>query len=169
MIKEDKGNGWNVVCGLSTTTNGLGEGAHLDLTGFSSLLVTDLDYFVANIDEITETVTNLIAQRNKGRKKLVYIALPYYGNTEKYIADTEKASIELIKRGFNVVTPHKSTTGYGLYGDIEGKKWKNQINLNLLSKCDAIYTLNNSNDSEDTAAVIAFAKGNNLPIIRIDE
>jgi hypothetical protein len=53
---------WCAYYGLSPK-NGLGEGRPLDLTGFPSILVADLDHFVAHVNEIYDRVTKLIEIR----------------------------------------------------------------------------------------------------------
>ena len=100
-------------------------------------------------------------------KKMVYVAGPYRGNIKKNIENAERKSIELIRQGFDVLTPHKNTAGYEKYEDreITHKTWLD-LGLNLLSRCDILYVMKNAENSEGTQAEIAFALENNISIIR---
>lgn len=100
-------------------------------------------------------------------KKLVYVAGPYRGDIKKNIKNAEKESIELIRQGFDVLTPHKNTAGYERYEDTEitHKTWLD-MGLNLLSRCDALYVMKNAESSEGTQAEIAFAFEHNIPVMR---
>lgn len=105
--------------------------------------------------------------RDTNRRELVFVAGPYQRNTKENIENAEKVSIELIRRGFDVVTPHKNTAGYERYedGSITRSTWLDMA-INILSRCDAIFVMDGSSASEGTAAEIAFAKENNIPFIK---
>lgn len=100
-------------------------------------------------------------------KKLVYVAGPYRGDIKKNIENAENKSIELIRQGFDVITPHKNTAGYEKYEDgvITHETWL-ELGLNLLLRCDAIYVMKNMENSEGTQAEIVFALKHSIPIIR---
>ena len=108
-----------------------------------------------------------VYRKTNKMKKLVFIAGPYRGNTKMNIENAEIKSIKLIKQGFDVITPHKNTAGYEKYEDeeITHKTWL-EMGLNLLSRCDAIYVMRNSQNSKGTQAEIAFAIKNDIQIIR---
>jgi hypothetical protein len=108
------------------------------------------------------------AIRDVNRRKLVYVAGPYQGDIKENIEYAEKVSIKLIKLGFDVITPHKNTAGYEQYVDgiITRSTWL-AMDLNILSRCDAIFVMNNSSASEGTAAEIAFVKEHNIPFINV--
>lgn len=99
-------------------------------------------------------------------KKLLYVAGAYSGNTTENIKKAEEVSINLIRNGFHVVTPHKNTSGYEKYEDetITYKTWIN-MDLDILSRCDAIYVMQNSHNSNGTKKEIEHAKKLNMPII----
>jgi nucleoside 2-deoxyribosyltransferase len=99
-------------------------------------------------------------------KKLVYVAGPYRGNIKTNIENAERKSIELIRRGFDVLTPHKNSAGYEQYedGSITHKTWLD-MGLNLLSRCDVLYVMKNAENSEGTQAEIAFALKHNIVVI----
>jgi len=95
---------------------------------------------------------------------VVYVAGVYSGTPaeiEHNIEVAEKASINLIRSGFSVYTPHKNCAHYEKYEDdeITVSTWYS-MGMNILSKCDAIYVLKDSEDLNDTKAEIEFAQGN---------
>lgn len=100
-------------------------------------------------------------------KKLIYVAGPYRGDIKRNIEKPEKKSIELIKLGFDVITPHKNSAGYEKYEDekITHKTWLD-MGLNILLRCDAIFVMKNAEDSKGTQAEIGFALENDIPVIR---
>ena len=100
-------------------------------------------------------------------KKLVYVAGPYNGSIKQNIENAEKKSIELVRAGFAVITPHKNTAGYEKYEDgcITAQTWLD-LDLIILARCDILYVLKNSENSKGTQAEIAFAEKRNIPIIQ---
>ena len=74
---------------------------------------------------------------------LLYIAGPYSANehhTEQdHINRAEIVSIELIRKGFHVITPQKNTAGYEKYEDenITFETWI-AMDLNILKRCDGM-------------------------------
>jgi hypothetical protein len=100
--------------------------------------------------------------------KLVYVAGSYRGiSVKENIQNAERKSIELIRAGFAVITPHKNTAGYEKYED--GQKITHQtwldMDLLILERCDILYVLKNSEESKGTQAEIAFAREHNIPIV----
>ena len=100
-------------------------------------------------------------------KKLVYVAGPYRGDIKKNIKNAERKSVELIRQGYDVLTPHKNTAGYEKYEDktLTHDTWLD-LGLNLLSRCDVIYVMKNAESSKGTQLEIAFALLHNIQIIR---
>lgn len=99
--------------------------------------------------------------------KLLYIAGPYtIGNTKENIRRAEMISVNLIRSGFHVITPHKNTAGYEKYedGNITYETWIG-MDLDILSRCDAVYVLVNSEDSQGVKKEIEFARATGLPVI----
>jgi len=121
-------------------------------------------YFFKNKNEICKDGG---LRRQIKMKKLVYIAGPYRGDIKKNIENAEKKSIELIRRGFDVLTPHKNSAGYEQYEDeiITHRTWLD-LGLNLLSRCDVLYVMKNAEKSEGTQAEIAFALKHNIVVVR---
>ena len=99
-------------------------------------------------------------------KKMLYVAGKYSGDIKKNISNAEEISINLIRNGFHVLTPHKNTSGYEKYeGDgISYETWI-CMDLDLLSRCDAIYVMKNSSNSKGVQQEIEFATENAIPII----
>lgn len=98
---------------------------------------------------------------------MLYVAGAYSGNVKENIEKAENASINLIRNGFHVITPHKNTAGYEKYegdGKITYETWL-EMDLNLLSRCDAIYVLSNSDSSNGVKKEIEFAIKYGMPVI----
>lgn len=98
---------------------------------------------------------------------LVYVAGPYRGDKKENILNAERKSIELIRAGFAVITPHKNTSGYEKYEDnkkITRQTWLD-MDLVILKRCDLLYVLKDSENSEGTQAEIAFAHKHNIPVV----
>ncbi len=98
--------------------------------------------------------------------KLIYVAGAYSGDTEKNIAEAEAVSIALIRQGFFVITPHKNTSGYEKYedGKITYDTWL-KMDLEILSRCDVVYVMKNSTNSNGTKTEIKHAQKLGIPII----
>ncbi len=99
-------------------------------------------------------------------EKLLYVAGAYSGNTVQNIEDAEQVSINLVRNGFHVITPHKNTAGYEKY---EGKgldyeTWI-KMDLDLLSRCDAVYAMVSSTRSIGAMREIEFARQKGMLII----
>lgn len=98
--------------------------------------------------------------------KLLYVAGPYSGEINKNIADAERVSINLIRNGFHVLTPHKNTQNYEIYEDenITMDTWL-QLDFDLLSRCDAIYLMKKWRESSGAIGEYKFAMARNITII----
>lgn len=99
--------------------------------------------------------------------KLLYVAGPYsIGNTQENIRRAETVSVNLIRQGFHVLTPHKNTAGYEKYedGNITYETWI-KMDLDLLSRCDAVYVMVNSEESQGVRKEIEFAQAAGMTVI----
>lgn len=99
--------------------------------------------------------------------KLLYVAGPYsVGNTQENIRRAEMVSVNLIRQGFHVITPHKNTACYEKYedGNLTYETWI-KMDLDLLSRCDAIYVMVNSENSLGVKKEIEFARAMGIPVI----
>lgn len=99
------------------------------------------------------------------RRLLVYVAGAYSGDVAANIAKAEQASIELIRNGWDVITPHKNTAGYEKYedGHVTKYTWL-EMDMNILSRCDLMYVLDNWKSSDGTKAEMEFAREHRIPI-----
>jgi len=96
---------------------------------------------------------------------LIYVAGAYGGDVEANIAKAEAVSIALVRNGWHVFTPHKNTAGYEQYEDnLLNKSTWIEMDLNTLSRCDALYVLDNWRRSSGTKGEIRFAKKRDIPI-----
>lgn len=98
--------------------------------------------------------------------KLLYVAGPYSGDIKNNIQRAEEVSIDLIRNGFHVITPHKNCAGYEKYEDknINHSTWIDMDN-DLISRCDAIYVMENYEKSLGTRNEIDYGIALKLPII----
>ncbi len=100
---------------------------------------------------------------------LLYVAGPYSANgiyTEQdHIYQAEQVSIQLIKQGFHVITPHKNTDGYEKYEDdnITFDTWI-EMDLNILKRCDGIYLFGDYQNSKGAMIELNCALENNIPV-----
>ena len=101
--------------------------------------------------------------------KLIYVAGPYtgkdYKEIEANIKAAEEVSIELIKLGWAVITPHKNFAHYETYEGMKcynGKKisYQNWIDMDieLLSRCDAILMMKGWRNSKGSVSEHTFAQ-----------
>ena len=98
--------------------------------------------------------------------KLLYIAGPYSGDTQENIKRAEMVSVNLIRQGFHVITPHKNTAGYEKYedGTLTYETWL-KMDLDILSRCDAVYVMTGSEDSQGVKKEIEFARERGIQVI----
>lgn len=101
--------------------------------------------------------------------RVIYVAGKYTAKTEfnhmdkagisKNIYIAELASWKLWKKGWAVITPHKNTSHFERYEDDElsYEAWING-GLELLNRSDAIFMLNNWEDSPGSRKEFDFAK-----------
>lgn len=99
-------------------------------------------------------------------KTLVYIIGAYSGNVDENIQKAEDVSLRLIRDGFHVITPHKNTSGYENYEDgvLTYRTWI-EMDLNILSRCDAVFVMNNAKDSKGAQIEIEYAKKLGLKVM----
>jgi hypothetical protein len=103
-------------------------------------------------------------------KKIIYVAGPYtgpdYDTIEKNIGKAEKAAIELWSRGWVVITPHLNTAHFEIYEDKYNLDYHTWLNgdLEILSRCDAIFFLDGWDDSKGSMAEYSYCDANGLDI-----
>lgn len=98
-------------------------------------------------------------------RRLLYVIGAYSGDVENNIKKAENVSINLIRNGFHVITPHKNTSGYEKYEDdnITYRTWT-EMDINIMLRCDAVYVMNNWVNSEGSKNEIEIAKKNGMSI-----
>jgi nucleoside 2-deoxyribosyltransferase len=104
-------------------------------------------------------------------KIVAYIAGPYSGDVNGNIRRAEEVSIELIKKGYSVITPQKNTAYYERYEreDLNLNTWM-EMDFNLIERCDVVFIMENWENSIGVAQekvkmemdVFAVMKGNCL-------
>ena len=101
--------------------------------------------------------------------KLIYVAGKYTGKTYSEIDDNirkaEAASIKLFRKGWAVFTPHKNTSHYEIYED-ENLTYHTWIAADdeVLKRCDAIFMLNDWENSKGSVREVKLATDLNLKI-----
>ena len=97
--------------------------------------------------------------------KVIYIAGAYRNSTEwgliENIRHAEREAIKLWQHGWAVLCPHKNTAHFG--GTCPDKVWL-EGDLEMLSRCDAIYMLTDWDLSEGALQEYEKAKELNLEI-----
>lgn len=96
--------------------------------------------------------------------KLIYVAGAYTSNPSKNMEIAEKASIELIRNGFAVFTPHKNFYDYQKYEDVDYETYL-QIDFEIISRCNAVYVLDNWNESPGTKREIGYCDSIGIPVL----
>lgn len=96
--------------------------------------------------------------------KLIYVAGAYTSNPSKNMEIAEKASIELIRNGFAVFTPHKNFYDYQKYEDVDYETYL-QIDFEIISRCNAVYVLDNWNESPGTKREIEYCDSIGIPVL----
>lgn len=92
------------------------------------------------------------------RKPLLYISGKYSdGIIIKNIAAAEKVAVELMRKGFDVICPHKNTSGYEQYEDIPYEQFI-EMDLNILERCDGIYMMSRWRESNGAKLELKHAK-----------
>lgn len=97
--------------------------------------------------------------------KLIFISGPYRSSSEweliENIRHAEAAAIKLWQQGWVVICPHKNTSHFG--GLADDNVWL-EGDMEILTRCDAIYMLNTWEASEGAKAELAIAKEMELEI-----
>ena len=102
--------------------------------------------------------------------KVIFISGPYRAKTERELVENirhaENASIRLWRKGWAVFCPHLNTAHFG--GTCEDKVWLDG-DLEILSRCDAIYMLSTWLDSTGAKAEYRKAQDLNMEIFFEDD
>lgn len=103
---------------------------------------------------------------NEKHKKVIYIAGPYRDPRGEYyvkcnIDNAEKAALFVWSNGGVALCPHKNTSFLG--GACPDEVWL-AGDLELLSRCDAVYAMPECFKSQGALKEIAYAKQHEIPI-----
>ena len=100
--------------------------------------------------------------------KVIYIAGPYRSDCEwqleQFIRHAEDAAIRLWKDGWAAYCSHKNTAHFGGALGILDKTWLDG-NIEILTRCDAIYMLKNWAESQGAQAELELAQSLDLQVI----
>ena len=101
---------------------------------------------------------------------VAYLAGPYFGDVDRNIQRAEEVSIELIKKGYSVITPHKNTAHYEKYEgeDLNINTWI-EMDFNLIKRCDVLFVMEHWESSKGTSQEIHFAKIHDIPVIFLND
>lgn len=96
--------------------------------------------------------------------RMIYVAGKYSGETYSEVDDNikkaEKVSIKLLEAGWCVITPHKNYAHYEQYRAVSEKldyRFFMKCDMEILSRCDALFAMTNSKDSPGAKEELYFA------------
>jgi hypothetical protein len=102
-----------------------------------------------------------------GEMKIIYIAGRYRSSCEwgleQFLREAEDAAIRLWSEGWAVICPHKNTAHFGGANGIPDEVWL-KGDMEILSRCDALYLLDNWKDSSGAAAEFEYAISHGIPV-----
>lgn len=102
--------------------------------------------------------------------KVIYVIGPYRSKTdwgiEENIQRAEQAALKLWQEGWAVICPHKNTAHFG--GACDDKVWLNG-DLEILSRCDAVFVLKGWPQSEYSVKEVRLSMELDLEIIFDDD
>jgi hypothetical protein len=103
---------------------------------------------------------------NWRQMRTIYVAgkfsAPTFLEIEQNILTARKAMFELVKRNWAVLCPHANSAGFQL-ADLPDDYWY-QADLAWLVHADAIFMLNDWEQSKGSRAELEFAKAHNLTV-----
>jgi hypothetical protein len=98
--------------------------------------------------------------------RLIYVAGKLAAETawqrEQYVRQAEEAALQILKMGAAVFTPHTQCRNYD--GELPWEEWIKR-DLEVLSRCNAIFMLPNWKDSKGATAEHAWAKDHGMKIL----
>jgi hypothetical protein len=100
--------------------------------------------------------------------KVIYIAGPYRSKSEYGVYENIHVAglyaIQVWKLGGVAICPHKNTAFFGGVDEIPDSAWLDG-DLEILSRCDAVYVTYNWIESSGARAEVEFAKAHNIPVL----
>lgn len=94
---------------------------------------------------------------------VIYLAGKYRGNVKQNIADSRKVAIELWELGYNVICPHLNTANFEEDCMVANERYL-EGDLDIVSRCDAVVVLPNSESSTGTQGEIIYAQSWGIPV-----
>jgi len=99
--------------------------------------------------------------------KVIYIAGAYRADSEygvkQNIEQAEKVALDVWRSGCVALCPHKNTAFFGGAYGLKDKIWLDG-DLELLSRCDAVLTVDNWKTSGGASIEIKVAKSKGIPV-----
>ena len=99
--------------------------------------------------------------------KVIYVAGKYRDTRGEYyvrenIRFAEDYALKIWEMGGVAICPHKNTEGFG--GFLPDSRWLDG-DMELISRCDAMYLLSNYTTSSGTQQELNFAQNHNIPVL----
>ncbi len=98
--------------------------------------------------------------------KLIYVAGPYRGDVDGNIKRAEAAAVELWRRGWAVICPHKNTAHFEQYENVDSISagaWL-QGDLTMLQRCNAMFLLKGWENSDGSVEEFRHAIKWDIPV-----
>jgi hypothetical protein len=100
--------------------------------------------------------------------KLIYVAGPYRAPSEwevvQNIRRAEQAALFVWSHGAAAICPHKNTALFGGAPGCPDDTWLSG-DLEILSRCDAVFAINGWRDSTGAMGEVEFARDNSIPVL----
>ncbi len=104
--------------------------------------------------------------KHQNKLPVIYIAGPYRSDTEwgliQNIREAEACAIDVWTAGGVAYCPHKNTAHFG--GICDSQVWL-EGDLEILSRCDAIYVTSDWHHSKGATAEVEFAMQNSIQVL----
>jgi hypothetical protein len=99
------------------------------------------------------------------RNRLIYVAGKYSGDVDANITAARRAAIALVKAGFTPICPHLNNAHFETEPELEAINYSDFIesDLNIISRCDAIFFLREWGLSPGAIIEITFSNIISIP------
>lgn len=145
------------VPGKETGSGEIYVNAFFESEGWQTLPIRHGDYELVMNEQEIKTINN--------RGKLIYVAAPYRSNDpferELNVKAAQYAGYKLAMMGFYPVMPTVNTQGFDAIGD--DSFWL-ESTLELMRRCDAVYVVDGSHNSEGVRGEVTEAEKIGLPV-----
>jgi hypothetical protein len=100
--------------------------------------------------------------------KIIYIAGPYRNKSEYQVYENIRVAglyaLQVWMLGGAAICPHKNTAFFGGAYNLPDEVWLTG-DLEILSRCDAVYVTHNWERSNGACTEVEFAKAHDIPVI----